>query len=136
MRWCELNVPGDPIAKGRPRHGRNGHTFTPARTRNAEEALGSLLRAVCPRPTSLPVAVTLEFRCATWRATDIDNFVKLVLDAGNTIVWDDDRQVVELHVQVVRASSSPGTSIEVDTVHRSWWSQRKARKRARKSLPR
>lgn len=117
MRWCALVVAGDPIPKARPRRGKNGHTFTPQRTIDAERALAEEFRAVCYRPTGLPCSVTLRFRCATRRRCDIDNLAKLVLDAGNGIVWKDDVQIAILHVEVTRGSSNPGTTIEVDTVH-------------------
>lgn len=117
MRWCELDVAGDPIPKGRPRRGKNGHTYTPARTTAAEEALKWEMKTVVLRATSLPCAVRLQFRCATWRRCDIDNLTKLVLDAGNGVVWVDDQQIVELHVELIRGCIEPGTHLVVDTVH-------------------
>lgn len=117
MRWCNVVVPGDPVAWERPRRSRNGHWFTPKRTMEAEKDLGWRFREVVPRPTTLPVSVTLVFRLRTMRRCDIDNLTKLVLDAGNKIVWADDQQVVRLVVELHRGHPSPGTSICVDTVH-------------------
>lgn len=117
MRWCDLDVAGDPIPKGRPRRGKNGHTYTPARTIAAEKALAWEFKVACTRPTALPCCVRLQFRCATYRRCDIDNLTKLVLDSGNGIVWVDDQQVVELHVELIRGCIEPGTRITVDTVH-------------------
>lgn len=112
---CEVTIPGDPIPKGRPRHGRGGQTFTPARTAIAEEAIAyELLRGRRSRqPTAKPVVVRLVFRCATRRRCDIDNLAKLVLDAANDLVWEDDQQVERLEVDVLRGVDDPGTYIRI-----------------------
>lgn len=110
-----LDIDGDPVAKGRPRVSRDGHLYTPKITRDAEKLLAEELRLHIRRPTSELCEVTLDFRTATNRRTDIDNFAKLVLDAANKIVWEDDRQVVWLLVEIERGSRHPGTSITVRT---------------------
>jgi len=43
---------------------------------------------------------------------DIDNVIKGIFDACNGIVWDDDSQVVELHI-AKRYSANPRVAIEV-----------------------
>lgn len=113
MIVCEVDVPGDPVAKGRPRFGPSG-TYTPAKTVAAEEALAWQLKRACRKPTSEPVAIVLEFRCKTRRRADIDNLIKLVLDAANGIVYDDDQQVIDLTASVIRGCDHPGTFIRVE----------------------
>lgn len=49
------------------------------------------------------LAVTLHFY--RWRqAGDIDNLAKSFLDAGNGVLWTDDRVIAELHVYRHRAA--------------------------------
>lgn len=45
---------------------------------------------------------------------DIDNYAKLVLDALNGFVWNDDSQVTELHAEKLYALAEPGTSVRVE----------------------
>lgn len=70
------------------------------------------------KPTAELVAVTLEFRCATERRCDVDNMVKLILDAGNGVVWVDDQQVARLVVDVYRSHPKPGTTILAEVLSR------------------
>ena len=109
-----ITIPGKPIAKGRPRMGRNGRVYTPERTRGAEESLQWALREGCPVPLEGPLEmeVTFSFRYPkSWpkakreaveegthpwynRRPDLDNLLKLLTDAGNGVLWKDDTQVV------------------------------------------
>jgi Holliday junction resolvase RusA-like endonuclease len=112
-----VTIGGVPVAKGRPRMTRRGHVYTPAATRKLE-AHGRLAaqHAMDDRPpittpvrlelvVELPVpsswskrrqlrAISGEIRPTS--RPDIDNYVKTVLDAINTIVIADDSQVVEV----------------------------------------
>jgi crossover junction endodeoxyribonuclease RusA len=116
----ELVWPGDPVPKGRPRHGRNGHSFTPARTRTAEATLRSAVDAIAPpEPWPGPVGLAVVFYCRTRRRTDGDNLAKLVVDAvqrgrresGGIIL--DDAQIVRWEIDVHRAvpGQEPRTEI-------------------------
>ncbi len=42
---------------------------------------------------------------------DIDNFIKLVLDAANKVLWADDAQVAALGATLVRGSERPRTEV-------------------------
>ena len=116
-----FTVPGDPVAKGRPRVGRdeNGRprAFTPERTARFEarvrEAAALTLR------DSPPLVGLVELRvCAVWTlapshwrkrepvpaqlrgsAPDADNVLKAVSDALNGIAYLDDRQVARATVE-------------------------------------
>jgi Holliday junction resolvase RusA-like endonuclease len=110
-------VYGDPRAKGRPRHMRNGHTYTPAETQEAEYNFRSQAVRFLPSggmiPAGTPIRLTLLFYMpipASWsnkkqnRAgdgliyptgrPDLDNLIKLAKDSLNGIFWHDDSQVV------------------------------------------
>lgn len=107
----------DPVPKGRPRMGKWG-AYTPQKTRDAEATLKYLMNLHPNRPVrpfTGPLRVYLDFHLPIPRSwskkraqeilnggschaqrPDIDNLTKLVADAGNGILWEDDAQIVEL----------------------------------------
>lgn len=105
----------NPVAKGRPRFTRKlGRTYTPKKTKDATQQIADVLSAERQDTIEkhLPVAVYLRFMCKRPKALkkgdrilkttkpDIDNYIKLVLDACNDAkVWHDDSQVVEILAQ-------------------------------------
>jgi Holliday junction resolvase RusA-like endonuclease len=112
-----LVIQGAPVAKGRPRMTRRGITYTPAATRKYE-AHGRLAAQMAMDgrpPIEAPVRIELLIELpipASWskrkaadaitghiRPTsrpDVDNYLKAILDAINSIVIADDAQVVEV----------------------------------------
>jgi Holliday junction resolvase RusA-like endonuclease len=127
-----FTVPGNPIAKGRPRFVRaTGRTFTPARTINYEGVVaGCAAQAMGARePFEGPLRVTIRAtflvpaswsqkrkNTAVWKTSkpDADNLAKIV-DALNAIVWRDDAQVCELTVQK-RYGAIAGLTVSVETL--------------------
>lgn len=113
--WSILHITslGKPQAKGRPRHTR-GHTYTSDRTRGAEDILRAEMRRGCSTPLEGPLKLEVFFRFhrpKSWPAArrdvegeepwykgkpDLDNLLKLVMDAANGILWHDDAQVVKV----------------------------------------
>lgn len=111
-----IKVPGKPVPKGRPRFGR-GRTFTPKSTRDyesriAESAAASMQEAGVARVGS-KVAVIVQAVLAipksyrgkqrldaltgvSYPSGDVDNYAKSALDGMNGVVWEDDRQVVQM----------------------------------------
>jgi len=97
-----------PVGKGRPRFGK-GRTYTDEKTVSAEAEIRFLLRAdKAPKldgPVYMSVAIYLKrpksipksrvFPCVR---PDLDNYLKLILDAGNGLLFDDDAQVVSATV--------------------------------------
>jgi Holliday junction resolvase RusA-like endonuclease len=129
-RSLEVVIPGDPVAKGRPRFGR-GRTYTPAATLKAEGAMRRALQAaVLEHCWGLPargeVGVTLAFTLPLTQAQarrgvesadhtvrpDLDNLAKLVLDAANGLIWFDDCQITHLGVSK-RRGTQPGVRLAV-----------------------
>lgn len=122
MSSQEFNFPIEPTAKGRPRFA-GGHAFTPAKTRMAEEGLKEGLLAegaeCYPRDTALKVDLVFgvprpkrKVILPTTRP-DLDQYVKLVLDAGNEVLWADDAQIVSITAIKVYAEL-PFTKIRVE----------------------
>lgn len=99
MPSLTLLVPGDPVAKERPRMNRTtGNVYTPSKTRNAELYLKTLLTHAGARPDALhDYSIVIGFQLRPTAADqDLDNLEKLVLDACNKTVWHDDRQVIDI----------------------------------------
>jgi len=110
-------INGEPVAKGRPRMTRRGFAYTPAATRKYEAhgRLAAQLAMDGRPPIEAPVRVELLVELpipASWSMRrragavtgdivptsrpDVDNFLKAILDAINSIVVADDAQVVEV----------------------------------------
>lgn len=107
-----ITVHGDPVAKGRPRLAGNGHVYTPARTKQYEELIGwAWLHTHYPKLTGR-VWVEIEVGEAKHPA-DLDNYVKVALDALNGLAWDDDRQVTSLDAEIMRGVPKPYLEIRV-----------------------
>ena len=106
----------EPVGKGRPRFTRDGHAYTPERTRKFEAAVRAHAYEFMRRMNAqrIPEGVPIDVRVValfpipkSWpkkkkaEATklipriDVDNILKAVLDAMNGVVFEDDRQVVK-----------------------------------------
>lgn len=128
-----FTVPGNPIAKGRPRFVRaTGRTFTPARTANYEGIVaGCAAHAMGARePFEGPLRVTIRAtflvpkswsqkrkNAAVWKTSkpDVENVTKACLDAMNAIVYRDDSQVVEITAQK-KYGPIAGLTVSVETI--------------------
>jgi len=116
----EFVVMGDPQGKARARVA-NGHAYTPKKTveyeREVKLAYLTKYRDAPRYEKGVPVAVTIyaylripascikskqdKMRRGEIRPTkvpDTDNIAKCCMDALNGLAWDDDSQVVKLHV--------------------------------------
>lgn len=110
----KLTVPGEPVAKARPRMTRMGRAYTPAKTVNYETLIQECFASTFPGHTPLEGALVLNVRAhftvpASWslkkqrqaydgqlrptKKPDIDNVIKC-MDALNGIAWKDDSQIV------------------------------------------
>ena len=124
-------VPGVPVAKGRARMTRAGFAYTPGKTRDWEAHVRLAASQASLRPYSDAVGVEIVFALpvpksfsAKRRAAalagdihpakrpDIDNLAKAVIDAMNAVVYDDDRQIVNLRLRKVYAEV-PETRVSV-----------------------
>lgn len=109
----EFHFPISPVAKGRGRIttiGGHPRIITPPETREAEANLKALLSQEWgfkqPLAGPLEVTVTLSIlrpksvkadkRPFVTTRPDIDNYLKLVFDAANKLVWRDDAQIFSL----------------------------------------
>lgn len=117
----EITIPGEVVAKGRPRFSRQGgavRTHTPTKTLNYERVVK--MYALQQKPKDILVdaievsvcihrvppkswskvrqekAIAGEIKPVT--KPDVDNYAKAVLDALNGIIFKDDNQIVKLTV--------------------------------------
>lgn len=110
-----FEIPGVPVAKGRPRMTKRGHAYTPQKTRDYE-AWVRLCWLRTGQPMSLqPLQIRLEFYLPIPKSfskkqreaalagvllptkkPDIDNLAKAVLDGLNGLAYQDDQQIVAL----------------------------------------
>ncbi|WP_077391678.1 RusA family crossover junction endodeoxyribonuclease [Mobilibacterium timonense] len=136
MEVRTVTIEGRPVPKGRPRVFR-GHAVTPRRTQQAEEQLLAMYRFqnLGEEPFTGPVEIHCVFFmpiAKTWskhkqeraakgllRCTvrpDLDNLVKLVLDALNGVAYADDSQIVRIHAFKKYSGAYPDGATIVDIV--------------------
>lgn len=112
----DVKIPWTPQVKERPRHSKTGRVFTPKRTLDAEAAIKAAFQQVVPdwTPFAQPCSVEWDFANEWIGITlrpwsdytqrklrgDLDNYQKIVSDALNGVLYDDDRRIV--HTKAVK----------------------------------
>lgn len=121
----EFEVPGKIIGKGRPRlNSYTGNVYTPARTKDYETLIEQYFLLKYPKFKmlegrikismiayfSIPKATKksmlenmLENKISPTKKPDIDNIIKIVLDAMNRFAFKDDIQITKLEVEKIYA---------------------------------
>jgi Holliday junction resolvase RusA-like endonuclease len=136
-RRIELEIPGEPVAKGRPRFSRVGkfvRTHTPAKTVNYETRIQEAFAAKYPGwepltcPVSLHFAVYLTIPKSAskkrqvlmangvilpTKKPDLDNVLKIIGDALNGLAYKDDSQIVNLILPWKRYDPRPRLEISI-----------------------
>ena len=114
-----FTVAGEPASKGRPvftgQAAGRARAITPAATRVAEGHVAWAYRLAARGHSDITgeFGVMCLFHMGTRRRRDIDNMLKLVLDALNGIAWADDHQVVEIQARKVQATTKAAARTEV-----------------------
>lgn len=120
MSWDYLyiEIPGEPVGKGRPRFNSKTHrTYTPGRTAAYENLIRLAFTEKYPGWTPVEEAVEVRIRAefpelkswsrkqkliakivTVWKTSspDVDNLTKAAFDGLNKVAWKDDAQVVKL----------------------------------------
>lgn len=125
-------IPGRPQGKGRPRFTRNGHTYTPDKTRDYEETVRWLYKLHGGQKLDGAVWVEIfanfeppksdskkerarklagDAPCTV--KPDCDNVAKIILDALNGVAYDDDNQVAHLAVSKYWREDNPGVRVYI-----------------------
>ena len=129
-------IDGEPVAKGRPRFTRRGHTYTPKKTADYEKHIKRELieQGAKPFEKEVPLKVEVTFykgHLKSWtkkqvfqaedgsllpvKRPDLDNYVKAILDGANEILWHDDSQIVDL-LLYKRYDKTPRVEIKVNEI--------------------
>ena len=123
MATLAFTVSGKPVAKERPRtvavrdrHGRHveTRTFIPRATTQYEEKVAWCAKASQGR-TKLHPPFALEVRCffPDRRRRDVDNVIKVCMDALNGVVWDDDSEVTRMTASKAIDRDNPRLEVEI-----------------------
>lgn len=132
----EFTIPGQPVAKGRPKFARRGAhvvAYTPEKTASYENLVKIAATAAMhgQEPSNKPISLAVEINlqipsswsgkrrsmaesgviCAT-KKPDADNVLKGIKDGCNGIVWRDDAQVVLVMLHK-RYSATPSALVRV-----------------------
>jgi Holliday junction resolvase RusA-like endonuclease len=114
-------VGGSPVGKQRPRLGKGGHVYTPARTRRYERTVK--WSALGARPRSWSLSGVYRVDAEAWfpdaRRRDGDNVLKSVLDGMIGVLYEDDSQVVVAVVSKGIDRENPRTVIVVEELPRA-----------------
>lgn len=134
----QFEIPGDPVAKARPRAamvGGHARLYTPAKTEKYEArvavfgqqamagraplagAVALSVAAYFPIPPSWPKKRQAAARAGTELHTkkpDLDNVIKAIKDGLNGIVWADDSQVAVLRECRKAYSDTPSVVVTVE----------------------
>ena len=132
MQKTELFFPFEPVPKGRPRHTRFGHDYTPDKTRKYENKIASYYRENCNDYYDSAIKISLVFNMPIPKSAskknkmlmatgmikcikhngDADNLAKSVLDALNGVAFEDDCLVTKLSI-IKKYASDNNVGIEM-----------------------
>ena len=132
----EFEVPSKIIGKGRPRlNSYTGIVYTPTRTKDYETLIEQYFLMKYPQYKviegrakvriqaffEIPKSTTkkqkegmLENIVSPTKKPDIDNIVKVVLDAMNKFAFKDDTQIVKLEVEKLYSNSEEKLVIQIE----------------------
>jgi len=125
----KIIVYGVPVPKGRPKVAMRGKfpiVYTPKETREAEDNfLAQVIKQKPDVPLDGPLKASIRFykikpksypkKMIHWtKKPDLDNMIKLVLDAMNNVFFKDDSQIIELSSSKEYAEV-PRTEVIIET---------------------
>lgn len=110
-------VPGEPVAKERPRVNYKTKTvYTPKATKDYETAVALTARAAGMRFGQSRLVVNMYFDVTSRKGKDLDNLIKALLDGlMKGKAFTDDKQIVELHAYLREVESDPMAKVSVKT---------------------
>lgn len=131
MEKLKVTVPGQPVPKARPRFSsKSGTAYTPKRTKDYEAHLKKYIKplvkelllgpvhvhlnVVFKRPMYMSKSIYSEGLILHTKRPDLDNVIKAVLDALNSVL-NDDSQVCKISATKYYAEKhrEPRTEIEI-----------------------
>lgn len=95
-----------------------GRTVVSDEAKQYKETIRMLARCDGVRPLTGPVRVDLAVYRAR-KSGDLDNFAKIALDAMQQVFYENDSQVVELHMRLADDRHEPRIEVEVTSCRNS-----------------
>lgn len=132
----KLTIPGEPVAKARPKFARAGkfvRTYTPEKSLNYEQTVAyyaaQALAGLDTQAYKGPVKLKIDFFFSRPKSRqrvklrgkvtprtvkpDADNLVKSILDGLNKVAFKDDAQVYDIRVGKYEVDTQARTEIEI-----------------------
>ena len=134
-----FSIDKEPVAKARPKFTRQGHAYTPKKTKDYEEEIKfAFMSQNCDRipvyPKDVPLMVEATFAKSVPQSyskkkreaclngeimptqkPDVDNYLKAVLDAINGLAFEDDSQIVVTMAEKIYAEK-PYVEIKISAI--------------------
>lgn len=136
-RKISFNIPGEPVAQGRPRfstHGGYVRAYDPKKSKEGKDVIRLFASEVMVKEGNLPLEGAIHMRVQfgiklpksqerkrtpvprKWRTKkpDLDNLIKTIKDACSGVVFLDDNQVAKLSAEKVQCAQGevPFTRIQ------------------------
>lgn len=111
----KIVIPGRPVPKARPRLGKGGHVYTPARTKQYEELVAWKTKEVIKEPFTGNIAIYIKVYVKNNVFPDLDNIAKSILDGMNKVAYHDDKQVSCLVIQRIKGQEEK-VEVELEEV--------------------
>jgi Holliday junction resolvase RusA-like endonuclease len=112
--FYRLVIKGRPVIQQRARRGKYGNFYDPSKKERDALSLGLTYARVTAK---MPVVESLLHLYVTFYGCggrcDLDNLIKAVSDSANGVLWKDDKQITQIHAEMVREDADPRTEIEV-----------------------
>lgn len=111
-----FTIHDNPKRKERPRGLKTGGVYTPPATKAAEKVVVQHFQQVMPGwepEPDLTYGLLVEFVTTEGSKVDVDNCLKLVMDALNKTMWLDDIQVGATFCYISRGRGEPRTEVEL-----------------------
>lgn len=117
MNIYEIPIPPRPKQRPRAVNGKKfPKVFTPPETRAYQAAVGRHVTFVMEDWNDVPteeLAVFLFFAKKDRRASDLDNFIKSLLDGLNGVLWEDDVQIKFIYSDLTVDKNNPHSVIGI-----------------------
>jgi crossover junction endodeoxyribonuclease RusA len=112
-----LHIEGRPQPKQRPRFqrlpGNKVRTYTPPETQVYEDLIRLHWRGARGFAGAVKVTIAVQ-EDMKQHAADLDNYVKIVLDALNKVAFVDDKQVIAIEAKIHRKQERPALDVIVE----------------------
>lgn len=99
----KLIIEGKPKPKKRPRYSPKNNSFYSPSEEDEQDIKKLIMIQLINKKVPLvkDLKLNLEYHLKTQKHADIDNLIKLTMDALNELCYKDDKQIKELHAKII-----------------------------------